>query len=89
MSIRKLNEYLDISRLGELMLNVVEPIGENGNALALAKISESNGLPLWDDEAWPGGSVDSQAGSTTDWSSLGTISFPFAQSGKIIIKRLA
>lgn len=76
MSIRKLNEYLDISRLDELMLNVVEPIGENGNALALAKISESNGLPLWAD-------------TTTDWSSLGTISFPFAQSGKIIIKRLA
>ena len=66
MSIRKLNEYLDVSRLDELMLNVIEPIGENGNALTLAKISESNGLPLWDDEAWPGGSVDSQAGSGTN-----------------------
>lgn len=53
MSIRKLNNYFDISAFDNSITPIIEPIAEVGNLSVLTGINARNGLPTWNGFDWP------------------------------------
>lgn len=53
MSIRKLNNYFDISEFDNSITPIIEPIAEVGNLSVLTGINARNGLPTWNGFDWP------------------------------------